>query len=107
MISGCFGELVFGLVETARGHTHHVHACQLGPDLREDADVCPPDHVGLKELEEGDVAVSALEFAHLLNLFEFLQNEGAIGVAFAVDECQDVMAVLPSILASEPTGRFW
>lgn len=84
--------------------THYVHAGQLGPDLSEDSDVGSPDHVGLDELEEGDVGVVALEFAHVFDVLEFADHEGAVGVAFAVDKSQHGVAFVPAVLPSEPTG---
>ena len=85
---------------------HYVHSCELGPDLREDADVGPVDHVGLEELEEGGVGVAAFEFANVFNVLEFLGDEGAVWVTFAVDEGEHGMAVFPAIFAREPARGF-
>jgi hypothetical protein len=83
---------------------HNVHACQLGPDLSEDADVCPVDHIGLEELEVRDVGVFPFKFDLVADLFELRDHEGCVWVAFAVDEGKDVACVVPSVLAAKPTG---
>ena len=83
-----------------------VHPRQLGPDLREDADVGPVDHVRLEEFQEGGVGVLAFEFAHVFDVFEFLDHEGAVRVAFAVHEGEYGVAFFPAIFAREPTRGF-
>ena len=75
---------------------HYVHACQLGPDLREDADVGPVDHVWFEELEERGVGVVAFEFANAFDVLEFLGDEGAVWVSLAVHESEHGMAVFPA-----------
>ena len=87
-------------------HHHDVHACQLGPDLGEDADVGSVDHVRFEQLEVRDVGVVALELAHVLDILELSGNEGAVRVAFAVDEGENGMAIFPAVLASQPPRRF-
>jgi hypothetical protein len=84
---------------------HHVHACQLGPDLSEDADVCPVDHIGLEELEVRDVGVLPFKFDLVADLFELRDHKGCVRIAFAVDEGEDVVRVVPAVLAAKPTGR--
>ena len=76
----------------------------MGPDLREDADVGPVDHVWLEEFEERNVGVLAFEFAHGLYILELLDDERAVRVAFSVDEGEHGMAVFPAIFAREPAG---
>lgn len=84
---------------------HHVHACQLGPDLSEDADMCPVDHIGLEELEVRDVGVFPFKFDLVADLFELRDHERCVWIAFAVDEDEDVARVVPAVLAAKPTGR--
>ena len=84
---------------------HHVHACQLGPDLSEDADVCPVDHIGLEELEVRDVGVFPFEFNLVADLFELRDHKGRVWVASAVDEGEDVACIVPTVLAAKPTRR--
>ena len=83
---------------------HNVHACQLRPDLGEDTDVGPVDHVWFEEFQERSVGVVAFEFAHCFDILELLDNEGTVRVAFAVDESEHGVAFFPAILAREPTG---
>ena len=81
---------------------HDVHACQLGPDLGEDSDVGSPDHVGLDEFQEGGICVVAFEFVHVLDFLKLLPHKVAVGIAFTMDKSQDSMALLPSVLTSQP-----
>jgi len=74
--------------------------------LCEDANVGSPDHVWLDEFEEGDIRIVAFEFAHILDVPVFSRDEGTVGVAFAMDQSQDGMAIFPSVLAGEPAWRF-
>jgi hypothetical protein len=83
---------------------HHVHPGQLGPDLGEDADMCAIDHVRLEQLPVGDIGILTFELNHVFDVFVFADDEGSIGISFAVNKGQDSMAVLPSILACQPTG---
>ena len=85
---------------------HHVHSCQLRPDLDKDADVGPVDHVWLEEFEERGVGVLAFEFAHVFDVLVFLQDERAVGVSLAVDEGEHGVAVFPAVFAREPAGGF-
>ena len=84
---------------------HDVHARELRPDLRENADVSAVEHVRLKQFPVGDIAVSGLELAHLADIVEFVEHEWGIGVTLAVDESQHGMAVFPAVLACQPTWR--
>ena len=83
---------------------HDIHACQLRPDLREDTNVGPVDHVWLEELEERSVGVVAFEFAHSFYILEFLDNKRAVRVAFSVDEGEHGVTVFPAIFPCEPAG---
>ena len=86
---------------------HNVHASQLRPDLCKDTDMGSVDHVRLQKLEIRDIGIVALELAHLFDVLKFPRDPRTIGVAFAVNQCQDCVAVFPAVLASKPTGRFW
>jgi hypothetical protein len=63
------------------------------------------EHVGLEELQIADIGVAALKLAHLLDFFKFALDEGGIGIALAVNQGQYRMAILPAVLASEPSRR--
>ena len=76
----------------------------MRPDLGEDTDVSPVDHVWLEEFQERSVGVVAFEFAHGFDILELLNNKGTVRVAFAVDESEHGVAFFPAILAREPTG---
>ena len=80
--------------------------CQLRPDLREDADVGPVDHIRLEEFQERSVGVVTFEFAHALDILELLHHKRTVRVAFAVHESEHRVAFLPAILARQPPGRF-
>ena len=86
--------------------TTYVHTRQLRPDLREDADVGPVDHIWFEELDPRSISVIALKFTHVFDVLEFLHHKGAVRVAFSMDEGQDGVAFFPAVLAREPTGRF-
>ena len=64
------------------------------------------DVARFEEIEVGDVGVGTLELANVLDLLKLGNNEGVVGIALAVDESQDGVAVLPAVLASQPTRRF-
>ena len=85
-------------------HSTNVHTCQLRPDLREDADVGPVDHVRLEEFQEGSVGIVPFELAHAFDILELLQNKRTVRVAFTVDERKHGVAFLPAILARQPPG---
>lgn len=74
--------------------------------MHKDTDVSTEDHVWLEEFEVGDVLVASLKFAHVADVLELVDNKWAVRVTFAVDESQDVVAVFPTILARQPSGRF-
>ena len=78
----------------------------MGPDLREDADGGPVDHVWLAEFKEGSVGVVAFEFASAFYILELLDDEGAIWIAFSVDEGEHSMEISPAIFSREPAGWF-
>ena len=84
---------------------HNVHARQLRPNLSEDANVGAIDHVRFEQLEVRYIRITALEFAHVFDLLEFLHDKGRFAVAFGVDESEDVVAVFPSVLAGQPSDR--
>ena len=85
---------------------HDVHSCQLRPDLGEDADVGPVDHVWFEEFEERSVGIVAFKVAHVFDIGEFSDDKRAVRVAFSVNEGEDGMAVFPAIFPSEPARRF-
>lgn len=84
---------------------HHVHARKLGPDLREDTDVSAVDHVRLEEFHEAHVGILTFKFAHALDLLEFALDKRRVRVTVTMNQGKDSMALLPTVLAGEPTGR--
>lgn len=58
-----------------------------------------------EELPVGHISIVALELAHLLDVLELAFDEGAVRVALAMHQCKDPVAVVPAILACEPTRR--
>ena len=46
----------------------------------------------------------ALELAHLTDLLHLSHDEGAVGIAVTVNEGQNGLALLPAVLAGQPTG---
>ena len=72
------------------GLHHHVHAGELRPNLGKDPDSCAIEHLGLEELEVGDIGVFAFKFTHVLDLAKFLENKGGVEITFCVDEGQDL-----------------
>ncbi len=83
--------------------THDIHARKLGPDLSEDSNMCPIDHIRFKQLQIGHISVVALKFAHVLDILQFAHDKRRIGVAVAVDECENGVAIFPAVLAGQPT----
>ena len=67
--------------------------------------MCPVDHLGLEQLEVRYIGILAFEFAHVLNLLKFVQDERRIAVAFGMDEGQHTMALLPAVVASQPSAN--
>lgn len=47
----------------------------------------------------------ALKLAHVLDVLQFVGDKGVVRVTLAVDESKDSSAVLPAVLAGEPTRR--
>ena len=76
----------------------------MGLDLREDADVGPVDHVWLAEFKEGSVGVVAFKSANAFDILEFWDDEGAIPIAFSVDEGEHSMTVFPAIFRASQRG---
>lgn len=60
------------------------------------------NHVGLEELEIGDVSMATFEFAHVLDFIELKQDEWRIAVALCVDESEHIVTLFPAIFACEP-----
>lgn len=85
--------------------THSVHAAHLRPDLDKDTNMSAVKHVRLQKLKEGDVGILALELAHLLDLLVLADNKGRIRIALPVNQGKNRETLLPTILASQPTGR--
>lgn len=85
--------------------THDIHTSQLRPDLRKDTNKSSVEHVWLEKIKIGNISVTAFKLAHLLDIFKFEGHEGAIPITFSVDESQNIMAVLPSVLSCKPTWR--
>lgn len=63
------------------------------------------DHVGFEQLEIGHIGIVAFKLAHLLDFLVFSEDEGAVGVPFAVHEGQDSQTIIPAAFAGKPAGR--
>ena len=109
MISDVTVSLTFAdrYLEDALTIHDNVHACELTPDLCEDADMKTVDHVGFEEFHIARISVVAFELAHVFNLLEFALDKAMVAVAFTVNESEDIMTFFPTVASSEPTGRLW
>jgi hypothetical protein len=85
---------------------HNVHTSELRPDLGEDTDVEAIEHLRLEELLDGDVGVLPLELNHLLDLGHLEGDERRVGVTLAVDEGENLVALLPAVVTGEPPWGF-
>lgn len=65
---------------------HHVHSCQLRPDLGEDTDVESVDHVRLDEFKVRNVLGLGLERYEFTDFLKFFQDERCIAVTLGMDE---------------------
>lgn len=74
----------------------------LAPNLHEETDHGPVDHVRLEKLQVADIGVGTLEFNDFPYFGHFAVDEGRVGVTMAVDKSQNMLSFLPAILASEP-----
>ena len=98
---------VTGHLENVGNVVHHdVHTSELRPNLAESSDHGTVNHVGLEEIQVCNVGVSALKLAHVLDILEFVRDEGMVRITLAVDEGENGLAIFPSVLAGEPTRRF-
>lgn len=71
--------------------------------MREDTNMGAIDHVRFEQLEVGDVGVVPFEFTHVFDVLQLAHDERRVRVTVTVNECQDGMAIFPSVLASQPT----
>lgn len=60
------------------------------------------DQFRCEKLPVRDIRVLGLELAHLANVVQLLGHKRAVGIAFAVNESQDGLAVLPAVFTSQP-----
>lgn len=81
---------------------HDIHTAELGPDLGEETDDGTVEHLGLEKVEVGDVGVAALKFAHVLDILKLVRDKRVVGVALAVNEGENSVAILPAVFAGEP-----
>lgn len=63
------------------------------------------DHVGLEQIKVGDIGMRTLKLAHVLDVLQLVGNKGVVGISLAMDESEHGTAVLPAVLAGEPTRR--
>lgn len=82
---------------------HDVHTGQLTPDLGEDTDMGTVDHVGLEELEIGDISISSFKLADIPDLLQLSLDKGRVWVTVAVDQSENSVALLPPVLTGEPS----
>lgn len=83
----------------------YVHASQLTPDLGEDSNVRTIDQFAVEKLPVGNIFVPGLEGAHLADIVQLVYDVRAVAVTLAVDKSEHVVALLPPVLAGEPTRR--
>lgn len=86
---------------------HHIHACQLRPDLSEHPDVGAVEILRVEQLPVSNVGELCLKRARCLDILQLVLDEGAVGIAFAVDQGQDLVALFPPVFACEPARRLW
>jgi hypothetical protein len=80
----------------------HIHASKLAPNLGEDTNVGTVDHTRPKEFQVGHVGVHAFKVDCLLNLCQFLGDEGRIRITMSVN-CKLMSLKILRCLAIMPT----
>lgn len=85
--------------------THDVHARQLRPNLGEETNKGTVEHLRLEQVQVGNIGVAALKLAHVLDVLQFVGDKRVVRITLAVHEGQHGTAVLPAVLAGEPTRR--
>lgn len=57
----------------------------------------------MEQLPIGDIGVVPFELAHVADVLQLVRNEHSVRVTVAMNLNKDVVAVLPTILASKPS----
>lgn len=83
--------------------TYHVATKQLLPHLHTCTGECPLPDPRTEELEESDTLGHGSDTLSFLDFFIFGQHHGVGTVALSVEMCQDIKALLPPLLACEPS----
>lgn len=83
--------------------THNVHASELRPNLSKKANKGAVDHIGLEQIQVGNIGMLTLKLAHVLDVLQLVGNKGVVRISLAVNESKHGTAVLPAVLTGEPT----
>ena len=83
---------------------HHVHSCQLRPDLGKNANMCTVDHIGLEKIQVCDICITAFLLNRRLDLAEFELNNRSVAVALGVYQSENIMCLFPAIVLGKPSG---
>lgn len=59
----------------------------------------------VEQLPVGDIGELRFEGACFLDILHLVLDKGAIGIALAMDQNQDPVALFPSVFTREPAGR--
>lgn len=57
----------------------------------------------IEQLPVGNISIVSFKLAHVANVLQFVCNEWSVRVSFAMDVDKNLVAVLPSVLASKPS----
>ena len=61
----------------------------------------------VEQLPVSNIGEFSLQSTRFLDIVELVLNKRRVRIAFAVNECQDPVALFPFVLACEPAGRLW
>ena len=64
------------------------------------------DHLGPEQFLQRDIGVPTFEFDDFADLGQLLHDERRIRVAMAMDEGEDLLSLVPTILLRQPTWGF-
>jgi len=87
--------------------THHdIHACELGPNLGEYANMSSVDHIWLEKFKIRDVRIGTLEFDNFADFCHFLGDERRVDITVSVYQRENTNGVFPTVFLSKPSRRF-
>lgn len=92
--------------ENIRNIVHdNIHPSELRPELSEDGNMRPPDHVWLDQVEPGHIGILPLKLAKGLDLLDLGDDKGVRLIALGVHQSNDILGLLPPILLGQPARR--